>query len=104
MSTFNSTKRNGTQVLHEAQEKYNELKDAIQDAATQSKRTINHLVRATEEAVYEGSEKVKDAAVTVNRTVHKNPWPVIGGTALGALFVGFLIGKCGGGSKDTWSK
>lgn len=38
-------------------------------------------------------EKAKEIAETVDESVHKNPWPYIGGVAVGALLLGFILGR-----------
>ena len=102
IETFNHMKKNGTHLLNEAKEKYSELSEMLQNMALQSKKAYSQFRRSTEEAIYEGSEKIKDAAVTVNRQVRKNPWAYIGGAALGALLVGIVIGKSQ--KKEPWER
>ena len=40
-----------------------------------------------------GKEKVEDLLSEVDKSVHKNPWPYIGGAAVVALFFGYLLGR-----------
>ncbi|MGB5106717.1 MAG: DUF883 C-terminal domain-containing protein [Candidatus Zixiibacteriota bacterium] len=40
-----------------------------------------------------GKQKAVDAAVSVNKSVHKNPWVYVGGAAVGAMLVGFFLGR-----------
>lgn len=51
----------------------------IRQAATQIKDASSERYRAMVEAVDE--------------SVHKNPWPYIGGVAVGALLLGFILGR-----------
>ncbi len=54
--------------------------------------TLDHAKRITAEAIEEQVEKAKDIAETVQKTVKKNPWAVIGGVAAGSLALGYLLG------------
>ena len=40
-----------------------------------------------------GKQKVIDVATDIDKSVHKNPWAYIGGTAAAALLFGFLLGR-----------
>lgn len=39
----------------------------------------------------------------VDSTVRSNPWPVIGGVAVGTFALGFMLGRSGGGNSSTYS-
>jgi ElaB/YqjD/DUF883 family membrane-anchored ribosome-binding protein len=67
-------------------EKYSDLRSVLDDAAQASTGWVKH----TGEAVVGTARK---AASNVNDSVHDNPWPYIGGAALGGLILGFLLGR-----------
>jgi ElaB/YqjD/DUF883 family membrane-anchored ribosome-binding protein len=40
-----------------------------------------------------GKEKVVDVATDVDKRVHQNPWPYVGGAALAGLLLGLLLNR-----------
>lgn len=66
--------------------KYSNLKSVLSGVA----EGLQHQARETYE---QGKEKVKDLASEADESVHKNPWPYLGGTALGFLILGFFLGR-----------
>ena len=67
-------------------DKYDNLKSALGGVAEE----LQHQARKTYE---QGKEKVKDLASKSDESVHKNPWPYLGGTAIGFLVLGFFLGR-----------
>ena len=90
MEILNHTKKNGLGML---MDKYEHFAQEVQDALFENKKALAKLKRMTEEALFEGGEKIKDVAVEANRNVKKNPWAYIGAVTAGALMLGFIIGK-----------
>ena len=90
MEILNHTKKNGMGAL---MDKYEHFAQDVQDALFENKKALAKLKRATEEALHEGGEKIKDVAVETRRSFKKNPWAYIGAISAGALVLGFLIGK-----------
>ena len=79
MDLINHTKKNGMNGLVE---KYEHFTQEMQDALLENKKALGKLKRATEEALYESGEKVKD-----------HPWAYIGAFTACALLIGFALGK-----------
>ncbi|MHB9144496.1 MAG: DUF883 family protein [Symbiobacteriia bacterium] len=85
------------ELVNLASNKYTHLKTALVDAehvaaetlSASQKREINALIHATQVS----TEKVTEAATTVNDHVHANPWPYIGGAAVVSLLAGYILGR-----------
>lgn len=77
-------------------DKYTNLRSTLASASTAAaetlsaaqKREIANLLQAKEVI----AEKVKETATAVDDHVHTNPWPYIGGSAVVALLVGYILG------------
>ena len=73
-------------------DKYSTIKSALQDAAQQQTERLNRLKQQAGEAWEVGGERAKEIAAEVDEKVKENPWPYIGGVAVGALLLGFILG------------
>lgn len=74
-------------------DKYEHIKDAIQEITTDQRKNLRRVRRLAEDALEEGGEKIREAASELDEELRENPWPYIGGVALGALVLGFLLGS-----------
>ncbi len=77
--------------------KYEHLKNTIIDAETDVTKTLLAAKKKALEAAMHAKdiseEKIKQVAKDVDEQVHENPWPYIGGVALGALLIGYILGR-----------
>ncbi len=76
-------------------DRYSNIQDAMHDVAAQGRRNFKKAKRMAEGVVEEGQERFEEAIEGVNKDVRKNPWAYIGGAALGALLLGFVLGNSG---------
>jgi ElaB/YqjD/DUF883 family membrane-anchored ribosome-binding protein len=77
-------------------DKYRYIQEAVQQASKKNREHWNRTRRFAEDAFEEGGEKLKEAASDIDERVRENPWAYIGGFAIGALLLGFILG----GSKN----
>jgi ElaB/YqjD/DUF883 family membrane-anchored ribosome-binding protein len=73
--------------------KFTNVRDFIQETAEKQGRNWNRIRRQAEGVMEDGSERLKQTASEIDEKVHENPWPYIGGVALGALLLGFILGS-----------
>ena len=101
-----------TEALHlldeAAREKKGELQDVINEKFTHLKAQLGTAEagvrerldtakkRAVDAAVHArevSQEKAQEIARNVDENVHRNPWPYIGGAAVGGLLLGYILGR-----------
>jgi ElaB/YqjD/DUF883 family membrane-anchored ribosome-binding protein len=78
-------------------DKYQHLKTALGETEHNVAETLAAAKkRAMEVALHAkevGTDQAKKIAAEVDEQVHENPWPYIGGVAVAALLIGFLLGR-----------
>jgi len=96
-------------LLEEAAiQKKDELKSVMSDKYAQFKNVIveteggiakslsdarKHAVEAAMHARDVGVEKAREIAGDVDKSMHRNPWPYIAGTAVAGLLLGYILGR-----------
>src|SRR3990167_3882026 len=73
--------------------KYSHIREVIQESASDRIADFNRLKKQAQVVIEQGSEKAKEAVTDLDKKVHQNPWPYIGGAAVGALLLGYLLGS-----------
>lgn len=73
--------------------KYEHIKSVIEETAQGQKEKLNRFKRIAEDTVELGGDKFKEAASDLEKQVKENPWLYLGGTAVGALLLGFILGS-----------
>jgi len=77
-------------------DKYGDLKQAIAGDGGLSHRisdTTRRMRESARQMTQAGQEKIRDTATRMDERVHEKPWAYIGGVAVGALFLGYILGK-----------
>jgi ElaB/YqjD/DUF883 family membrane-anchored ribosome-binding protein len=74
-------------------EKYQGLKEVLSDTADNVAEMKKKAIEAAKRAGEVTWEKSKEAAAVVDDNVHKNPWYYIGGVAVSALLLGYILGR-----------
>jgi ElaB/YqjD/DUF883 family membrane-anchored ribosome-binding protein len=74
-------------------DQYSDLKDVLgsfgANISDKAKVAMDSVKRASEA----GQEKAREAAMAVDESVHEKPWHYIAGVALGALLLGYVLGR-----------
>jgi ElaB/YqjD/DUF883 family membrane-anchored ribosome-binding protein len=78
-------------------DKYTHLKDVIVETEHSLVKSLSdarkHAIEAAVHAKDVGAEKAREIAGDVDKNVHKNPWPYVGGAAVVGLLLGYILGR-----------
>ncbi len=81
---------NGNKKMSKA---IDQLNKAVQDKKHEIEENLEELRKNAQKTLEDTKEDIVEAAARVDKTVHKNAWAYIGGTAACALLAGFIVGK-----------
>ncbi len=88
-----AAKEKKDELQHLFSDKYSHIKEFLNETAAKNSASLNRVRKMTGEALSEGSERAKEIASEFDEKVHENPWTYIGGAAVGALLLGFILGN-----------
>lgn len=74
-------------------DKYSQLREVIEENAAKGRKNFRRAKNDTEEWLDEGGESLREVASDLDERVHDNPWGYLGGVAVGALLLGFILGS-----------
>ena len=72
---------------------YSDLKDVLGSFGANITDKAKVAMDSVKQAAEVGQEKAKEAAKAVDESVHEKPWHYIAGVAVGALLLGYLLGR-----------
>jgi ElaB/YqjD/DUF883 family membrane-anchored ribosome-binding protein len=94
------TFKDALEVLEGALERHS-ASGPMADFANAVREASSRTYKKAAESAIHGVERVRETARSVDKEVHRNPWPVIGGMALGTFALGFLLGRRGSRSQNV---
>jgi len=78
-------------------DKYSHLKNLIMENESSLVKSLSdakkHAAEAAAHAKDVSVEKARELAGDVDKSVHRNPWPFIGGAAVISLLFGYILGR-----------
>lgn len=74
-------------------DKYTHIREVIEDTAMKGRKNFRRAKQTAEDFLGEGTESLREVADDLDDKVHENPWGYIGGVAVGALLLGFILGS-----------
>lgn len=74
-------------------DKYSDIRRILEQTAARQKQNLRRAQRVAGEWVEEGGEAVQEIASELDENLRENPYPYLGGVAVGALLLGFILGS-----------
>lgn len=92
-----AAKQKKDELKHVMSDKYMHLRSVFVETESNLVKSLadakQRMIEAAAHAKEVGVEKAREIADDVDQKVHRNPWPYIGGTAVVALLLGYILGR-----------
>ena len=75
------------------QNTYMNKEDDLQAAVKEGEDRVKGVVHELENKLKKGQEQAQKAFENVDKKLHENPWPIVGGVAIGCILLGFIMGS-----------
>jgi ElaB/YqjD/DUF883 family membrane-anchored ribosome-binding protein len=80
------------ELENSAKEKISDYASSAQSAIRQGEEKSKDAIAELERKLRQGQEQIKQVASSVDKQLHSNPWPIVSAVAVGAIFLGFIMG------------
>ena len=64
----------------------------LQATLKEGEDRIKNIASDIDKKVKQGQEQFQKVVEKVDKQLHENPWPIVGGVAVGCILFGFLLG------------
>lgn len=99
-------KGKGTDLKDLLTSEYQNLKSAIGEVSPRVSESVrkygNKVYQRASDIASDSMERGREIYGNVDSTVRSNPWPVIGGVALGTFVLGFVFGRSNGSRRSQF--
>ncbi len=69
-------------------DKENDLQSSLKEGEDRIKNVVSDI----DKKVKQGQEQIQKVIADVDKKLHENPWPIVGGVAVGCVLLGFILG------------
>ena len=67
--------------------------DYISSVVRDGEQKMRDIFSDAQKKISQSREQLKKAIITVDKQLHKNPWPIVSSVAAACLLLGFILGQ-----------
>ena len=68
-------------------------RDKLDTSLKQGEEYVKEFTQEAQEQIKQGREQLRKIVSEIDKKAHENPWPIVGGVAIGCVLIGFLLGS-----------
>ncbi len=87
-----AAKEKKDELFHLIDDRYAAIKEVLEEKAGNGRQAVSQAKNQLLKALGAEEEKLIKKAKTLEKKIHRNPWPILGAAVLGSLVFGILIG------------